>query len=141
MIFKIDRISESNHVHPENLVNPVLNTDPLLAISGKQPADVARDFVRGDRPSAKQKLLVRVAERVRDLFARVFPLVNELLEHARVRVLRDEARAQHLESLARDLGNDRRIVQEPPATKRHQVVELPRRHTQLMLVLTRKKCR
>ena len=65
------------------------------------------------------------------------PLVEQLLEHARVRVLRDEARAQQLEALARDLRDDRRVVQEPPAAERHQVGELPRRHAQLVLVLAR----
>src|SRR5690242_19020359 len=71
----------------------------------------------------------------------MFPLVDQLLEQARVRVLWDEARAQQLEPLARDLRDDRRIVQKPPATKRHQVVELSRRHTQLVLILARKKRR
>src|SRR5689334_18586151 len=94
-----------------------LNTDPFAAISRKQPIDIARDLVSRHYSSAQQQLLIHVAEHVRDLFARVFPLVDQLLQHARVRVLRDEARAQQLESLARDLRDDRRIVQKPPATE------------------------
>jgi len=76
--------------------------------------------------SVVQQLLVRRTERFRDLTAGVFPLVDQLFEHARVRMLRNETLAQQLEPFARDLRHDRRIVQKPPATKRHQVVELPR---------------
>jgi hypothetical protein len=67
------------------------------------------------------------------------PLVNQLVEHARVRVLRDEARAEQLKPLKRDLLDDGRVVEEPPAAERHQVRELPRRDAQLVLVLAREE--
>src|SRR6476660_6558654 len=56
-------------------------------------------------------------------------------------MLGDETRTEQLKTLARDFRHDRGVIQKPPTTKRHQVVELPRRHTQLVLILARKKCR
>jgi hypothetical protein len=50
-------------------------------------------------------------------------------------MLRDEARAEHLQTLARDLLHDGRIVHEPPAAKRQQVAELTRVDAQLVLIL------
>ena len=41
---------------------------------------------------------------------------------------------------AGDLGNNRRIIQEPPAPERHQVRKLPRRNAQLVLVFPREHC-
>ena len=66
---------------------------------------------------------------------RVSPLVDHLLEDARVRMLGDEARPQHLEAFPRDLFDDRRVVEKPPAAEGHQVTEFSRVHAQLMLVL------
>src|SRR5215211_220587 len=112
---------------------------PLVKISGEQTIDVSRNLLCSNRTSTIQQLFIRIAERLRNFPARVFPLVNQLLEHTRVRVLRNEALAQQLKPFARDLRDNRRIVQEPPAAKRHQVAELPRRYAQLVLVFTRKK--
>src|ERR1044072_1293967 len=117
-----------------------LPLNPIPKIPGEHPRNVACDLVRRNSASTRQQSLVRISERVGDLFARVFPLVDQLLEHARIGVLRDETRAQQLQSLASDLRDDRRVIQKPPATKRHQIVKISRRHTQLVLVLARKKC-
>src|ERR1044072_2069283 len=117
----------------------VLFTNKLIKIAGKKASNVSGDLLRSDRTSTIQQLLVRIVERICNLPARVFPFVDQLLEHARVRVLRDEGLAQQLEPLARHLRHDRGIVQKPPTTKRHQVAELPRRHAQPVLVLARKK--
>src|SRR5262245_39685861 len=114
-------------------------SNPLVKIPGEQAIDVPGNLFRRNRTSTTQQSFIRIVKRIRNLTARVFPFVNQLFEHTRVRVLRNKTLAQQLESFARNLRHDRRIVQKPPTTKRHQVVELPRRHTQLMLVLARKK--
>src|SRR5437660_8048601 len=48
------------------------------------------------------------------------PLVNDLFEHARVGMLRNETGPQQFNPLPRDFLHNRRIVHEPPASKRHQ---------------------
>src|SRR5204863_28283 len=53
--------------------------------------------------------------------------------------LRNKTLAQQLKALARDLPNDRGVIQKPPAAKRHQVAELSRRHAELVLVFARQK--
>src|SRR5215213_5475091 len=55
---------------------------PVLTVSAKHAIHVARDLVGRNGTSAEQQLLIGVAERVRDLFSRVFPFVNQLFEHA-----------------------------------------------------------
>eukprot|EP00629_Pelagomonadales_sp_RCC1024_P019280 CAMPEP_0119281980 /NCGR_PEP_ID=MMETSP1329-20130426/25864_1 /TAXON_ID=114041 /ORGANISM="Genus nov. species nov., Strain RCC1024" /LENGTH=137 /DNA_ID=CAMNT_0007282619 /DNA_START=83 /DNA_END=492 /DNA_ORIENTATION=+ len=65
---------------------------------------------------------------------RVAPLVDELVEHAAVRVLRREGRAQHLQAHGRDVADDGRVVAVPPAAVEVDVRELLRQHAGLVLV-------
>ena len=62
------------------------------------------------------------------------PFINQLLQDARVGMLRDEACAQHFQALGGDLGDDRRIVEKPPAAERYQIAKLSRSDTKLVLV-------
>src|SRR5260370_11622572 len=71
----------------------------------------------------------------------MLPLVNQLFEHTRVRMLRDKTRSQEFNALARDLSNDWRVVEKPPTAKRHQVTELARGYTKFMLIFARQDSR
>src|SRR6266850_4229220 len=69
------------------------------------------------------------------------PLVDQLFEYTRIGMLRDKTRSQEFQAFARDLRNDGRVVEKPPTAKWHQVIELPRGHTQFMLVFARQNSR
>src|SRR5882672_2495299 len=69
------------------------------------------------------------------------PLVDELFQYSRVRMLWYEARAEHLYSLACNLLYQRRVVEKPPAAERHQVAELSGGDTKLVLVRPRQEGR
>src|SRR5215213_9949714 len=114
---------------------------PRAEVAGEHALDVALDLRPGHGAAALEQPLVRFGECFRDDAARVAPLVDQLLEYARVRVLREEARPEQLQRLGRHLRDDRRVVEEPPAPERQQVPELPRRHAQLVLVLPREERR
>src|SRR5215207_2071009 len=100
---------------------------PIAEVSVEEARGVALDLGAGDGPPALQQALVSIGERLRDDAPRVAPLVDQLLEHARVRVLRHEGGAEQLQPLRRNLPDHRRVVEEPPAPERQQVPELPRR--------------
>src|SRR5687768_7202996 len=71
----------------------------------------------------------------------MLPFVNKLFQNAGVGMLRDEIRSQQLQPLGGDLGDNRRIVQEPPTAERHQIAEFSCSDAQLVLVFARKKGR
>jgi len=64
----------------------------------------------------------------------VAPLVNELVEHPAIAVLRGHTQADEFEPHPRHFLDDQGVVQEPPAAKDVEIAELPRRDAQLMLV-------
>ena len=66
---------------------------------------------------------------------RVSPLVDNLFEHSGVGMLRDEAGPQQFDPLSRNLFDHGRVVEEPPATKRHEIVEFSRVDTEFVLIL------
>src|SRR4029077_3227249 len=70
--------------------------------------------------------------------ARVVPFIDHLLEDARLGMLWKKTSSKHFDALARDLLHDRRIVHEPPATERHQIIELSRVDAEFVLVLPAK---
>src|SRR3954466_2692041 len=50
-------------------------------------------------------------------------------------MLRDKTYPQHFDPLSRDLLHNRRIIQEPPATEGHEIVEFSRVYAEFVLVL------
>src|SRR5579871_4846466 len=99
--------------------------DELLEIRTEQPRDIALDIGARHRPAILCQNSVGVGEDWGERPPGVSPFVDYLLEHPRIGVLRDKAGTQHFQALARDLLDNRRIVQEPPASERHQVIEFP----------------
>src|SRR5580658_2735906 len=97
----------SLEVAPEQAPHIGINHLPshLKSILGKQPVSI--------RQNGRQRA------------PRVPPLIDHLLENARVRMLRYKRGSQHLEPFPRHLLHNRRIVQKPPAAKWHQVAEFP----------------
>src|SRR5262249_33585510 len=65
---------------------------------------------------------------------RVGPFVDDLLQNARVGMLRNEAGAQHLNALARNFLDDGSVVHEPPAPEGQQVAELSRKYAEFVLI-------
>ena len=54
----------------------ILAADPIIKISREQAIDISGNFLRSDRPPVLQQLLVGAIERIRDLPACMFPLVD-----------------------------------------------------------------
>ena len=88
----------------------------------------------GRQPSSIE-VAVLLDQNLGDDFARVRPLVDELVENASVGVLRSHAEPQHLDTRACDLLDDAWVVIEPPAAKDVQVAELARQHDRFVVVL------
>src|SRR5437016_3857914 len=98
---------------------------PPFEIAAEQPGHIALDFGLRNLPAILYEPLVGGSENRRHCPARIAPLIDQLLENARVRMLRDKTGAQHFQTFARNLFDDRWVVQEPPAAKRKQIAELP----------------
>src|SRR5262249_13672360 len=96
-----------------------MRTRPLTEVARKQTLNVAGDFSPGYCTPALQKPLVGFAKRSGTNSTGMPPLVNQLFEYARIRMLIDEAGSEQLEAFAGDRRNQRRIVQEPPAAEWH----------------------
>src|SRR5271155_679046 len=69
---------------------------------------------------------------------RVAPLVDDLFQHPGVGMLGNKAGSQQLDSFAGNFFDNRRIVQEPPASKGHEVAEFSCIDAQFVLILTTK---
>ena len=81
------------------------------------------NVLASDFGAVGEQQLIGVCEDGSKRAARVVPFVDDLLEDARVRMLRDEAGSEQFDALASDFFDDRRIVEEPPAAERHQLIE------------------
>ena len=67
----------------------------------------------------------------------MLPLVDQLIEHARIGMLRGEAQAQQFQAHARHLIDQAGIIEEPPAAEDMEVAEFTGEHAKFMLVLAR----
>ena len=79
---------------------------------------------------------IRIAEDARKNGTGVLPFINHLLQNTGVGMLRDKTGAEHFKTLPRDFFHNRGIVEEPPASEGHQVIEFSRIDAKFMLVLT-----
>ena len=113
----------------------MIESAKVLEIGPQQFPDIAVDILAFYRTAVLRQNPICVREDRRDGPPRVAPLVNHLFEHARIGVLRNEGGALHLQPLSRDLLDNRRIVEEPPASEGHEVREFARVDTQLVLIL------
>src|SRR5579875_1295479 len=109
--------------------------DPALKICSEQFVDVPPDFLAAYGSAIFPQKAERVREDRPNCAAGVSPLVDDLLQHTCVRVLRNEAEPNHFDALARHLFYNGGIVQEPPAAERQQVPELASVYTKLVLIL------
>src|SRR5215207_3020584 len=72
-------------------------SNPLVKISREKTSHVPGNLFCSNRTSTIQQLFIRIVERFRNLPARVFPFVDQLFKHARVRMLGNKALAQQFE--------------------------------------------
>src|SRR5205085_2090858 len=112
----------------------LLQIDPALKVITEQLLEISADLSSRHRPAVLGKYPIGLREQWRHSAPGISPLVDYLLEYAGVRMLRDEAVAQHLDPLPRHLLDDGRIVQKPPATKRQKVAEFASVDTEFVLV-------
>src|SRR4029077_3071816 len=66
--------------------------------------------------------------------ASITPFIKDLLENQRIGKQRNEIRPQHFDTLPRDLFNNGRTAQEPPAPEGHEIAELSRVHAEFVLI-------
>jgi len=85
------------------IVTVILGVVSMLTLPTAQFPDIAPDILALYRTAVLRERPIRASENRRQGPARIAPLVNHLFEHARIGVLRDERRAQHLQPLSRDL--------------------------------------
>ena len=101
----------------------------------KQALHITRDLLAADLASIIRKQAIRIGQNSDQSSAGVPPFINQLLEDAGVGMLGNETCPEHFDALTSNLFHNRRIVHEPPAAERHEVVELSGVHAQLVLVL------
>ena len=77
---------------------------------------------------------IRIGEDAGQNGAGILPFINQLLQNAGVRMLRDKGGSQHFKALLSDLFHNRRIIEKPPASEGHQVTEFSRTDAKFMLV-------
>src|SRR5678815_5919900 len=113
----------------------ILLCDKPLKRAAEEVAHVAFDFGTRGFPAGGGEVFVFVGEHLREDRARVLPLVDELVEHAAVAVLRSHTQADQFEAHPRNLLDDRWVIEEPPAAEDVQVAKFARGDAKLVLVL------
>src|SRR5688500_4793680 len=89
--------------------------------SSKKGLHIALNFGRCRLPSGGGEFVVFLHEDAANDSTRVAPLVNDLVEHASVGMLRGEAQPKQFEAHARDFFDEQADVREPPATEDMQI--------------------
>jgi len=112
--------------------------DPLREIRTEQTLNIALNILPGYVAAIPEERAVGFSQNGGKGVARVAPLVDDLLENASVGMLRDEAGSEHFDPLPRNLFDNGRIVQEPPAPEGHEVIEFTGIHAQFVLILATK---
>src|SRR5438477_6020151 len=95
---------------------------------------VASDFLIAELPAGFSEVTIFLHQHVRNDPARVPPLIDQLVQNARVRMLRRDAQPDQLQPHPRHLLDDIRHISKPPAAEDMQVAEFARQHTKLMLI-------
>ena len=106
----------------------------LFEVAAEQAVHIALYILPRHRTPITGQQSVAVTQHLRHGGARVPPFVEDLLEHPRIGMLRNETRPQQLNALPRNLFHNGRIVQEPPASEGHEVTELAGVHAEFVLV-------
>ena len=114
---------------------PSLDITESFKRAAEQILDVSFDFGASGLPAGLGQSGVFVGEYLRDDVSRVMPLIDNLIEHTGIRMLRSKAQAKQFEPQARDFVHEIRDVIEPPATKDVQVAKLPGKDSEFVLVL------
>lgn len=104
-------------------------------VAAQEAGDIGADLGVGDGVAGVLDELVLGGEDIGDQAFAVGPLVEELVEDAGVGVLGDEGGAEELEAFGGHLGDDRGVVEEPPAAEEFEVAELAGGDAQLVLGL------
>src|SRR4051812_33872063 len=110
----------------------IMQACPALEIRSEQACDLAPD-VRS-RPAIFNQELECIGEDRSQSAPGVPPLIDDLLQNASVRMLRDKGGSEHLDALPCDLRENRRLIQEPPAPKHQDVGKFTHVNAQLMLI-------
>src|SRR5207237_8464480 len=103
--------------------------------SAEEAVHVSLNFLPGNFAPVGVKQLIGICKDRRKRAPRVVPLVDHLLQDARVGMLWNKTGSQQFDPLSGDFFDDRRIVQEPPAAERHQVIEFSRVNRKFVLIL------
>src|SRR5688572_31926209 len=106
--------------------NETLSSAEALELTAEETFDVALDFGARDLPAGRGEGFVLLREDFADDSARVVPLVDDLIEHARIGVLRCYAKADQLKAHVGHLRDDFRDVGKPPAAEDVEVAEFSR---------------
>jgi len=109
--------------------------NPVFKIAAEQSMDIALHVFNPDGPAIGNQQFVGLSQNRTDGAAGVAPFVDDLFKHAGIGMLWNEARPQHFKALTRDLLDNRRIVQKPPAAEGQEVSELACNHTEFVLIL------
>src|ERR1051325_7320270 len=112
-------------------------TAKALELAAKEAAHVAFDFGARDLPTCCGEVFVFFSEDFPDRRARVVPLVNDLIEHARVGVLWRHAEADEFQAHASHFVDHLWNVREPPAAEDVEVAEFSRENAEFMLIFAR----
>src|SRR5579884_64441 len=113
---------------------PASEVDEALEVCSEEPVNPAPDLISAHRAPVLSQKPVGVRQDRSHGAARISPFINHLLEHARIRMLWNEAEPDHLDAFAGHLLYYGRLVEKPPTTERQQVAEFPRINAELMLV-------
>src|SRR6185436_20152348 len=100
--------------------------EETLEVSAEKARDILLDVFPRDTAPIRDEQFIGIGQNASDRSTAASPLVDHLLQDARIGVLGNETHAEHLEPHACDLFDQRRIVQEPPASERQQARKLSR---------------
>ncbi len=113
-----------------------LSRQEIEKIVLEHEADVALDFRRCDAAACVLEVGILISQDLRQNSAAVAPFIEELIQNAGVRVLRDEAGAEQFDAHALDFFDEAGIVEEPPAAEDHEVAEFAGGDAQLVLIFS-----
>src|SRR5262249_27036100 len=113
-----------------------LQTEPFK-VTSEQRGGIPSDVGLMHCPIGGCESSVMVDQYFGDGLARVAPLVDELVEHTRIRVWRRKAGPQQFQAHSGDLLRHTWDIGEPPAAENMEIAEFAGDDTELMLVLPR----
>src|SRR5690348_14282693 len=98
---------------------------------------VALDFSLRRLPASLGQRGIGIDQHIGDHSPRMLPFVNDLIQYARIRMLRSKTQPEQFHSHPRDFLHQRRNIREPPAAEDVQVAEFARQHAKFVLIFSR----